>query len=188
MKKVGAFLISTILVISLILGCNTYLGAQIHKKYYDRMGEIIDYRKYQGLALQCEAAKKKDTLFIFGSSEVGGTRSKDKFHPLNFFANKKDGFQVELVGRGYSQSLIHTLNLGAIGNDLKGKKVVFIVSPQWFDKLGLTKNNLKFNFSEEHFYAFMDNKNISLTLKKRVANRLLQINAKNDEINEVKEL
>lgn len=188
MKKVGAFLIGSIIIVISLFLINGYLQGQIHKKYYDKMGDIIDYRKYQGIVMQKEATKRNTTLFIFGSSEVGGTKSKDPFHPSNFFANEKGGFQVELVGRAYCQSLIHTLNIGALGNSLKGKKVVLIVSPQWFDKKGLSLNHLKVNFSEEQFYAFMFNKSISLDLKKRVASRIINIIGNSGEMNEVKEL
>lgn len=186
MKKVGAFLIASFVIITCLFLGNIYLKMQIGKKYHSIFGGIIDYRKYQGIAMQTEAAKREDNLFIYGSSEVGGTRSGDPFHPGNFFPNKKDGFQVELIGRAYCQSLIQAMNIGALGNHLKGKKVVFIISPQWFDKTGLTLKNLKVNFSEEQFYAYMNNKNISIDLKRKVAERILKIIGKNDYMKEVK--
>lgn len=188
MKKVGAFLISLIIIVISLFLINGHLQGRINKNYYDKMGDIIDYRKFQGIAMQKEAASRPDELFVFGSSEVGGTKSKDPYHPSNFFANKKSGFQVELVGRAYCQSLIHTLNIGALGNNLKGQKVVFFVSPQWFDKKGLTQEHIKVNFSEEQFYAYMFNNNISMNLKKKVASRILNILKKSNEMYEVKEL
>jgi D-alanine transfer protein len=186
MKKVGAFLLAAFIVIILLFFCNISLKTQIQKKYFNRFSDILDWKKYQGIAMQLNAAKKKDNLFIFGSSEVGGTKSNDPFHPGNFFPNEKSRFHVELIGRAYCQSLIHTLNIGALGNDLKGKKVVYIISPQWFDKTGLTQNNLKVNFSEEQFYAYMKNRNISIALKREVAERILKIIGKSDEFSEVK--
>lgn len=187
MKKTVALLTSSVIIIICLILLNNNLSGQIHKKYHDKMGDIIDYRKFQGIAMQKEAAKRPDGLFIFGSSEVGSTQSKDPFHPSNFFANKDRGFQVVLVGRAYCQSLIHTLNIGAVGDYLKGKKVVFIVSPQWFDKKGLTPLHLKVNFSEEQFYGFMFNNKISMDLKRQVAERILKILKKSDDMNEVKE-
>lgn len=186
MKKVVAFLCASMIVIAALFFINSNFQHKIDSRYTDKMGDIINYHKFQGLAMQAEAAKRGDTLFLYGSSEVGGSRSKDPYHPINFFSNKRRGFQVDLIGRAYCQSLIHTLNMGAMGSRLKGRKVVMIISPQWFDHRGLTLKHFNVNFSEEQFYAYMSNKNISMKLKEKVAERILKITSKGSEWMELK--
>lgn len=44
------------------------------------------------------SAAQDDTLLIFGSSELRTTYIPT--HPANFFADKRAGFQVDLIGRG----------------------------------------------------------------------------------------
>lgn len=175
MKKILAFLCASILIIFSMIFFNTYLEKDVHKKYDDRMGEIIDSYKYEGIAMQHEAAVRNGTLFLYGSSEVGEVVSKDPYHPSNFFTNKKDGFQVELVGRAYRQSLINAINIGALGDELRNNKVVFLISPQWFDTTGLTRDHLNINFSEEQLYAYMYNSKIDSSLKKQVAQRVYKL-------------
>jgi D-alanine transfer protein len=188
MKKIIGFLVALIIVFILLHLLNSYLLTDIHKSYFDKMGTITDYKKNEGIVMQEEAAKRSETLLLYGSSEVGVQYSLDPFYPSNFFNNKKDGFQVELVGRGYCQSLIHLMNFGALGVSLRKDKVVFIVSPQWFDRTGLTGKHLNVNFSEEQFYGFIYNKSISEKLKKEVCNRLVMIYRKENLSYEVRNL
>lgn len=50
----------------------------------------------------------------------------------NFFRNYPTGFNVFSVGKAGAASLILLQRLGAIGSDLRGKKVVISISPTWF--------------------------------------------------------
>lgn len=188
MKKVLAFLISAVLVILCLFFANSYLQKDISKKYYDKIGDIVNPAKYEGIILQKEASKRSGNLFLYGSSEVGGTKSTDPYHPSNFFSNRKDGFQVELIGRGHCQSIIHAMNIGALGKNLEDKKVVLIVSPQWFNKTGLIPQNFNMNFSEEQFLGFMLNKDLSNTLKRTMAKRILRLTDKNSDYAAVRDL
>lgn len=83
-------------------------------------------------------------LPIYGSSELSRL---DEFHPSNYFQVNNEGFTPYLVGKGGSQSLIHSLNFAAHMDQLKGKKIVFIVSPQWFIKRGSDEQHFAPNYS-----------------------------------------
>lgn len=59
-----------------------------------------------------------------------------------------------------------------LGNDLKDKKVVFIISPQWFNSAWLTQDGFNMSISELQFYKFMFNKSIDKSYKIRASKRI----------------
>lgn len=95
--------------------------------YPEALGNTLDVEKITGTCLVKEAAELPDTLTIFGSSEL--KTFEIPTHPANFFAGKRAGFQVNLVGRGSCQSLVHAMAIGASEDSLKGKKIVLITAP-----------------------------------------------------------
>ena len=96
--------------------------------YPEALGNTLDVEKITGTCLVKEAAELPDTLTIFGSSEL--KTFEIPTHPANFFAGNRAGFQVNLVGRGSCQSLVHAMAIGASEDSLKGKKIVLITAPQ----------------------------------------------------------
>lgn len=106
----------------------------------------------QGVAIQQKMlATDKTYLPIFGSSELSRV---DQFHP-NVFAEKYNrGYTPFLIGRPGTQSLSHYLDIKAMGSELKGKKVVFILSPQWFQPAGVDDGHFGGNFSPLQAYKF----------------------------------
>jgi len=183
-KKLVIIIASIVLSIICILVIDSTYSKSVAKNYFGKVGDIITVEKNQGLVLNQEAIKTKDNVFIFGSSELSG--GGHPFHPSEFFNNKKYGFQVNLVGRGYCQSIIHTLNFGALGSQLKDQKVVFIISPQWFAPAGLTSADFIMNFSELQFYKFMSNNKIPKNVKENVANRINQLAGNDKDLNPIK--
>lgn len=149
---------------------NKSLVANIKENYDQTFGYELSVQKNQGLILQQTALEKGNSISIYGSSELSG--SSDPFQPVNFFKEQYEGVYYDLIGRGYCQSLIHLINFGALENSLKGEKVVFFLSPQWFSKVGITSDDFKKNFSQLQYLAFMNNEDISPQLKKAVAQRV----------------
>lgn len=62
------------------------------------MGNVNHTEKITGRIRLQQSAAQEDTLLIFGSSELRTTEIST--HPANFFAGKRAGFQVDLIGRG----------------------------------------------------------------------------------------
>lgn len=164
------------LVIALVICClvgwlgNKILVSNIQENYDPTFGYELNVQKNQGLILQQTALESGDTISIYGSSELSG--SQDPFQPVNFFKGQYEGVYYDLIGRGYCQSLIHLINFGALEDSLKGEKVVFFLSPQWFSKVGITSDDFKKNFSQLQYVAFMNNEGISPQLKRAVAQRV----------------
>ena len=98
------------------------------------------------------------TLMIMGSSELThkvGTLA----HPVNFF--DETDCDPLLIGAGYTQSLFHAINVAAVGDSLKDRRVILIVSPSWFKSSGVVDAAYASRFSESEFTEMLKNANIS---------------------------
>jgi D-alanine transfer protein len=85
--------------------------------------------KNQGLAFQRAAARAPYVVPLYGSSELTAVQVPERAHI--FFRTAPTGFQVSPVGAGGSNSLIILQKIGALGSDLRGKKVAISLSPGW---------------------------------------------------------
>lgn len=126
---------------------------------------------FQGLIFQEKALTSSDILPVYGSSEFS---AESEFHPSKLFDGKTDGFVPFLIGRGGSQSLVHVLSLAAQGDTLDQKKVMVILSPQWFTPEGITSQYLDQNFSPLQAYQVLYDSNTSEEIKRELSQRLLQ--------------
>ena len=50
---------------------------------------------------------------------------------------------------------------------------MFVLSPQWFTKTGVSQGDFTNNFSKQQAYHFIFNDEINLGMKKQIAKRLL---------------
>jgi len=178
MRKVIAFVCSifiiTIIIIGLLFCTQSYYEGLISKKYYDKFGENLTVQKFKSVILQSMGAREGDNLLMFGSSEFVHTIGYYT-QPIKFFNGKKDGFQINLIGKGGYTCLVHAANFGALGTELKGQKVVFVVSPEWFLKGGINGNDLEANSSELQVYGFLFNREISSATKQELSKRIISI-------------
>lgn len=177
MKRAASVVLFIVILIVLNYGCiefaDRYYDKKVKDGYCDSAGDLCDTDKNQGMILQEISVDKKDNLIIFGSSELGTQFISQ--HPSNLFKDKKDGFQINLIGRGYCQSFIQNMDILSMANHFKDKKVVFILSPQWFNSSGLTSNTFNMNFSNVQFYSIMFNKDIDKRTKLKVALRVREL-------------
>ncbi|AHF08092.1 D-alanyl-lipoteichoic acid biosynthesis protein DltD [Desulfitobacterium metallireducens] len=126
---------------------------------------------FQGLLFQEKALIAPDILPVYGSSEFS---AESEFHPSKLFDAKPTGFVPFLLGRGGSQSLVHVLSLAAQGETLHDKKVVVILSPQWFVTGGIATSYLDQNFSPLQAYQILYDPNLSEQIKQELSHRLLE--------------
>lgn len=139
----------------------------------DSVGNFNHTEKITGTYLVEQSAAQEDTLLIFGSSELRTTEIST--HPANFFAGKRAGFQVDLIGRGSCQSLIHALELAASGDSLAGKKIVLITSPQSFVPEGIAPDLFYANFSYEQYLAALEDEDLSDEVKATLSARVAEL-------------
>ena len=180
-RIISVVLLSALLVTNVIVSYEKYLDKKlmdIDSIYNDEIGKIysLDIRD-KGVVLLKNAAKYDD-LLVLGSSELASDVPQNI---KNFFPNSELNCNVNIVGRAYTQSLTNAIKAGALGEVLNNKKVVLIVSLQWFIQwlpmLGneIDINGFNSNFSELQFYEFIKNKNISPENKAEVCKRVYEL-------------
>ena len=139
--------------------------------YPDSLGNAHEEtQKITGLYLVSEAAKQGNTVTIYGSSELKTTDIRT--HPANFFDGQRAGFQVNLVGRGSCQSLVHALSIAASGDSLTGQKVVLITAPQSYVAEGIASDLFMANFSEQQILATLADETVPQEIRDYLSARV----------------
>ncbi|WP_243454535.1 D-alanyl-lipoteichoic acid biosynthesis protein DltD [Desulfosporosinus fructosivorans] len=145
---------------------NIYLRPEI----VAAMGVNPTFDTFQGSILQKMAFRDPNILPLYGSSEMSYIRD---FQPARIFT-PETGFTPFLVGKGGNQTLIHVLNLAALGEEARGRKLAIFLSPQWFGLGGIPQLTFQGNFSALHAYEMLRDPRLSSELKQEIAKRLLQ--------------
>ena len=139
----------------------------------DSVGNVSHTEKITGRYLVEQSAAQEDTLLIFGSSELRTTEIPT--HPVNFFAGKRAGFQVDIIGRGSCQSIIHALEIAASGDALRRKKVVLITSPQSYVPEGIAPDLFMANFSVQQYLELLADDTLSDEVKVYLDRRVAEL-------------
>lgn len=155
---------------------SNFLDSQIESLYNPALARTygIDEMGKGIKILEHNAAQ--DDLIILGSSEL------DSWVPQNaknMFPNKELNCNVDLVGRAIVQNFANSIKVGALQKSFEGKKIVLLVSLQWFLDKDVDLNGFKSNFSEIQFYKFMNSDKISHQNKIYACERISEL-LKND--------
>ena len=127
--------------------------------------------KITGMWMVAQGAKADNSLLIFGSSEL--KTSDIVTHPANFFA--ETGLQVDLVGRGSCQSIIHALAIGAQGETLQNQQIVLITAPQSYVAEGIASDLFMANYSQQQLLDILADDSIPAEIKTYLATRVQQL-------------
>lgn len=169
LKILGIIFIPLCIVLFAAKNYSKYLDNYFDKNYNDCIERTYAVNeKNKGIKILNKASSKNDILML-GSSELNGTDSPQS--PANMFPNNKTPYDICLIGEAGTQSLLHTIKIGAIDTDLSDRKIILMVSPQWFLGEDIDKAAYKYNFSKLQFYKFMSNDNISDDIKNKVCER-----------------
>jgi D-alanine transfer protein len=124
-----------------------------------------------------ELLSEKETLPIFGTSELRHGQGSG-YHADTIF--KDSDMKPIFIGEAGYQSLSQAITLGSLGDDVSGKKIVLIVSPQWYKPKGVIKSAFGNAFSEDEFIAFLQNDAIASDTKKFMIGRVKSLVKGND--------
>lgn len=173
MKKLIYFIIPLVVGGIFLFGLNKFLDSKIDYMLEEKdlkpiMNNSLSNIKDKGVIANNYFLQKKDIMML-GSSELGHST---KQHPTYYFNTNRSKNEVITIGRAYTQNLQDTTILGSFDPSIKDKKVVLLVSMQWFmDKEGVTSHHYQTRFSPTQFYAFLNNPDISKDNKVKFANR-----------------
>ncbi|MDR0347066.1 MAG: D-alanyl-lipoteichoic acid biosynthesis protein DltD [Coriobacteriales bacterium] len=121
------------------------------------------------------AALTPESLLVLGSSELTANAFVMAEHPTVFFRQHNIGYSPMLVGSAHTQSLQLALYAGALEPSLESRKVVLIVSPQWFATPDINPQAFRSRFSPEVYHRFLENPALSDELRERVRQRLEEL-------------
>ena len=167
-------LISCLLIICLITSGMYYVQTRENQAFYHMVPQLFA-QKNQGHAFQLAAFQHPDVLPLYGSSELTIALWYQKaYWASKFFEAAPTGFRVSPIGKPQAASLTMLLKLAAMGSELRGKKVVISLSPSWFfDYAMLPPSDYAGNFSRLQADELVFDTNLSLELKRSIAQRML---------------
>ncbi|WP_049163461.1 D-alanyl-lipoteichoic acid biosynthesis protein DltD [Ligilactobacillus salivarius] len=125
---------------------------------------------FKGTAVK-KAAFEQNYVPFMGSSELSRI---DAFHPASMALRYHRDYQPFLLGAAGSQSLTQFWGMQGVNNELKNKKVVFIISPQWFVKQGINPAAFSMYYSNLEAVTWLRQANNS-KMDRYAAQRLLKI-------------
>ncbi|MGV3465061.1 MAG: D-alanyl-lipoteichoic acid biosynthesis protein DltD [Heyndrickxia sp.] len=173
MKKYafGPLILAVVLFLAFLFIPNSWIGHLISDKKVAKDASNLSPLMFQGDYIQSRMLADKKYYPIYGSSELSRF---DPFHPSNYFEANPQGFTPFLYGRGGTQSLVQFMNFAAHADQLKGEKLVFIISPQWFHKKGIDNVHFDPNYSMLQAYDLAFNHSIDSNIKREAIHRLLK--------------
>jgi D-alanine transfer protein len=128
--------------------------------------------KNQGLAFQRAAAHAANVFPVYGSSELLRPTTSERGNI--FFRTAPTGFQLSPVGGGGANPLIMLQKIGALGSDLRGKKLAISLSPNWFVAAKVDWQAYKGNFSPMAATEMVFGTALDFDLKRNIASRMLE--------------
>ncbi|MCG7339447.1 D-alanyl-lipoteichoic acid biosynthesis protein DltD [Staphylococcus sp. ACRSN] len=173
--KLKAFI--PIIVSVIIFGVFLLLPASwfeglINNKTLEEQRINISDQVLKGTEIQDKMFESDKYYPIYGSSELG---KDDPFNPGLLLNNKQRAPKAPfLIGTGGSTDLVNAVEAASQYHNLKGKKMAFIISPQWFTNNGLTNVNFKARVSDAQINQLFMQSGMSNELKQRYATRLSQ--------------
>jgi D-alanine transfer protein len=124
----------------------------------------------RGNAIKNKAMASKKYVPFFGSSELSRISA---FHPSALAEKYDRNYRPFLLGAPGTQSLTQAMMMQSMGDNLSKKKVVFILSPQWFVKKGVTEDYFNAYFSDLQTYQWIDRLETVSRSDQYLAQRLL---------------
>jgi D-alanine transfer protein len=163
-------LVACAIVIAILCG-GRLLAIHLEQKTVHWIAPRDFFIKNQGLAFERAAARRPDIFLLYGSSELIDpipNRASD------FFSSAPTGFQVCPVGKAGTTSLIILQKLGALGSELRGRKIAISLSASSFLTPALRPEFYAGNFSLPAASGILFGDCIDLNLKAAIAKRMLQ--------------
>lgn len=166
MRRIAAFFTALVLFLGFVLGMHGFTRGRLKVDNPD-FGTWTDEVKF-GARDAMAVNMNEDSLLVMGSSELQHGKGTE-FHPESIFRGQKTNLM--LVGAGYYQSLFHATALAALEPDMKNRKAVLILAPQWFRKAGVVSKAYASRFSEMNFVAMLKNQDLSGETKEYIVQR-----------------
>ncbi|MFT8393474.1 MAG: D-alanyl-lipoteichoic acid biosynthesis protein DltD [Liquorilactobacillus ghanensis] len=176
----GPIIIAVLLLIGLFM---LPLNFKVSSKTLKEAAVSLDTATFKNQFLKKQALETKKTNYVpfFGSSEL---ERMDRFHP-SVMAAKYHNYRPFLLGKKGAQSLPQVLAMETILPQLKNRKVVFIVSPQWFVKRGITPPAFKYYNGDLADFTWLQHADPHSAYDRYFARRLVRLLGPNDRVGQM---
>ncbi len=144
---------------------------QLETRYIHALAPEFSEEKLQGAVLQKAAFRQPNLLMMYGSSELAKEMPNN---PVQFFKDYPTGFNVFPVGKPGATSLNILQKLAAVGPDVRGRKLVYSISPGWFLAEETDVKYYEGNFSTMQAMELIFSGELSTRLKRDIACRMLE--------------
>lgn len=128
--------------------------------------KLYDYVYAQGKSENVDFVTNNmsdDGHLCFGSSEWYVSKNRVSMCPQAVFGENSAGVDMTYIGEGYDQSLWQAIAAGAYGSSgkVRNRKVMVVVSPQWFFKGSGDEDKFYTKFSYSLYRACMQSAQLS---------------------------
>lgn len=170
-----AFLLAGLLFLAAMIGLDgtaRFLVGQYSHAFAAGGDNALLFFTESSALVQQVAFERSDILPVYGSSELDLDVAN---RPGEFFLAKPTGFLAFPVGKAGATPLSMTTALANVGDRLRDKKLVIIISPTWALWGDAYNHSYMPNSSEQDLDGVLFSPSLSLPFKRELARRLLQI-------------
>lgn len=174
MKKKLFFAFGPLIIAVIIVGIIFLTPADSaikNKKVLEQASSSMSDTVIQGRTLTKSALQQAEYIPFFGSSELSRF---SPFHPSVLSYKYDRDYTPFLIGAPGTQSLMHYGIMNSNQQALMHKKMVFIISPQWFVEKGVKEDYFAAHFSKLQLYHWMMHTKNVTAYEQYYAKRLLQ--------------
>lgn len=151
-------------------GAGLFFCERLETRYIHEVAPEFTDAKLQGVTLQEHAFAQDNLLVLYGSSELVREMPNNA---SEFFRDYPTGFRVFPVGKPGTTALSVLQKIAAVGDDLKGRKVAYSISPGVFFSEIFDPQYYEGNFSDLQALELAFSSDLSRNLKRDVARRML---------------
>ena len=167
---VGPFAVAALFIVALLYSPIDFIKDPSDEKVHEAASSM-SVNVLKGSEIKRQAMGSGKYLPFFGSSELSRV---NPFHP-SVLAKKYDrSYEPFLLGAPGTQSLTHFFMLNSVKKPLENKKLVFIISPQWFVKKGVSDPMYSLFYSPIETYEWLVDLDETDKTDQYVAGRLLE--------------
>ncbi|MBI5840234.1 MAG: D-alanyl-lipoteichoic acid biosynthesis protein DltD [Chloroflexi bacterium] len=148
------------------------------EKYVHSVAALEHIEIIKGSAIQRVALQQDDLLVVYGGSEI--VLLQTRYQAYRFFSTYPTGFNVFDVANKGASALTMAQKVAALGEDVRGKKVVISITPAIVTMAPLGEVNpdhYNANFSQLHALELAFSPHLSMETKRLAAKRMLDFPA-----------
>jgi len=166
----GPVLLAALLLIALLF--SPFKLNHMSTKTKDKAAVALSPNVLKGQIIKESALSHKQFVPFFGSSEFSRF---DMAHPSVLATKYQRRYTPFLMGGPGTQSLTHYFQMQLVTSQLKNRKAVFVISPQWFVKKGARKDAFGFYYSPMQSATWLLSRKASSAEDRYAAKRLLNM-------------